>query len=247
MKYPKILTLIRHAESEYNIYNSIKMASPLYKSFLLAYEKDPDSSESFQLATKVKENIFFNYSDFNTPLTTMADIQIKTMTTKLKEIIPLPDVIFVSPFTRTMDTLTKMSQSWPELTNVKTIHEPRIIEQNYGLASQYNDWRLYNVFHPDQRDLYLKLGKYQYRYPGGENIPDVKVRLQSWVDDNFHNFGSQNILVITHHLAILALRTIIEKLDEKMFLTLDKNAKPINAGVTIYHNYVLDKYNVKMS
>jgi broad specificity phosphatase PhoE len=255
MKWPETLTLVRHDSSAYNVLKPLKDASPLYQEFVKAYEINPDSDISRRLAIEVTDQFSLKCGDHNTPLAEGSGIQAENMAKKLKNIINIPDVIFVSPYERTMATLNKMTQGWPELKDVKTIKEERITEQDHGLALLYSDWRVFNILHPEQRDLYERQGSYRYRYPQGENVPDVRERLRSWLNTVTRDYSGQDVLAVTHHLAILSFRANLERLDENDFLRLDKEEKPINAGVTIYRSKVnegkddhleLDVYNAKL-
>lgn len=255
MKWPETFTLIRHDSSAYNAQKLFKKASPLYQRFVKAYETDPDSDETHQLALEVRSQFSLNTSDHNTPLADGAGIQSKIMASNLKKIIPLPDVIFVSPYLRTEETLKRMIISWPELSDVKTYREERITEQDHGLVAFFGDWRIFSVIYPEQRLMHQLQGEYRYRFPQGENIPDVRERLRSWINTVIRDYSQQNVLAVTHHLAILSLRANLERLDETEFLRLDSQEKPINAGVTIYRgkpeegsdgHLVLDVYNSKL-
>lgn len=255
MKWPETLSLIRHDTSVYNVLKPQKDASPVYREFIKAYDKNPDSDESHRLAIEIKGQFSLSCADHNTPLAKGSGIQAETMAKNLKNKIGLPDIIFVSPYQRTKATLERMTKGWPELGKVKTVMEERITEQDHGLALLYNDWRVFNVLYPDQRELYNRQGSYRYRYPQGENIPDVRERLHSWMNTVIRDYKEQDVLAVTHHLSILAFRANLERLDEDEFLRLDKEEKPINAGVTIYKGkpdegidgrLVLDVYNAKL-
>lgn len=255
MRSPETVSLVRHDNSEYNALKPIKEANPLYQDFVRAYEKDPDSDKCLHLAIEVKDFFSFPYTDRNTPLVNGAGIRSETMAKNLEKKIELPDIIYVSPYKRTIDTFEKMINGWPKLKEVRTVMDERIREQDYGLASLYNDWRLFNVFHPDQRELYRQQGTFNYRYPQGENVPDVIKRANSWTDTLNRNNRGENVLAVTHHLFILAFIINIENLGEKEFLKLNSEQKPINAGVTIYKakpekgansRLTLDVYNAKL-
>ncbi len=43
-----------------------------------------------------------------------------------------------------------------------------------------------------------------------------------------------NVLVVTHHVTILAVRATLERLSPEEFIKLDEHEKPLNCGVTIY-------------
>jgi broad specificity phosphatase PhoE len=255
MKWPETVSLIRHDTSAFNVLKPIKEASPLYKEFLESYGKNPDSDRSRNLAIEIKEQFSLKCGDHNTPLAKGSGLNAERMAKNLKTRIDIPDIIFVSPYERTQATLTMMTKGWTELKNVKTIIEERITEQDHGLVLIYGDMKVFQVLHPEQRDLYTRQGNYRYRYPQGENIPDVRERLRSWMQTVTRDYKEQNVLAVTHHLSILSFRANLERLDEQEFLRLDKEEKPINAGVTIYKgvpdkgrdgHLVLDVYNAKL-
>jgi broad specificity phosphatase PhoE len=255
MKWPESVTLIRHDQSAYNQLASIKKESPLYQEFVSAFETNPDSDRTRELALQVKGELSLKCADHNTPLAKGAGIQAETMATNLQKRINLPDVVFVSPYDRTMETLRRMTIGWPELSQVKTVIEDRITEQDHGSSILFSDWRVFHTIYPDQRELFKMQGEYRYRYPQGENIPDVRERLRSWTTTLVRDYHEQDVLAVTHHLTILSFRANLERLDEKEFLRLDQQEKPINAGVTIYKGkkdqgkngrLVLDTYNAKL-
>jgi len=255
MKWPETLTLVRHDVSAYNALKPQKAADPLYRQFLRAYEKTPDSDESLRLAVEIKGQFSLGLADHETPLAEGAGENSQRMAANLKSIIQLPDVIFVSPYKRTQQTLDNMILGWPDLSRVKVVPEPRIVEQDHGIALLYNDWRVFNVLHPDQRQLRQMQGAYWYRYPNGENIINVQDRLRLWTDTLIREHSEQGVLAVSHHLTILAFREKHERLGADEFTRLDQYDKPINAGVTIYRgdpnqgedgHLVLDAYNLKL-
>jgi broad specificity phosphatase PhoE len=145
-----------------------------------------------------------------------------------------PDVIFVSPYLRTEETLRLMQEQWPELKKAVVYREERIREKDHGLSLLYNDWRIYQVLHPEQRELQRLLGDYDYRFLNGENVPDVRQRNRSWIATITREFAGKRVMAITHHLTILATRANFERLGPEDFLHLDRHDKPVNCGVTRY-------------
>lgn len=255
MKWPETLTLIRHDESAYNALKNIKESDPLYKEFRESFEEDYKSPITLALAYQLHQRLSLKYGDYNTPLAEGAGHKTIGMAKRLKEMIKLPDIIFVSPYERTLHTLERMKEGWPELDKVRIVEEGRIREQEHGLATLYNDWRIFHSIHPEQRQLFLKEGSYWYRYPQGESVEDVRERTRSWFYTLTRDFSDKNVLAVTHHLTILAVRANLERLSAKQFLDLDENEKPINAGVTIYKGdptkgsegkLILQDYNLKL-
>lgn len=255
MKWPETLTLVRHDKSVYNAAKSARQSDPLYQQFKKTFDQDPFSQTTHQLAQELRKTNKPGSGDHNMPLAAGEGHQAQTMAQKLKLLIKLPDLIFVSPYERTLHTLAKMQEGWPELKDAKTVEEGRIREQEHGMALLYGDWRIFQALHPEQRELQELEDSYYYRYPQGENVEDVRARVRSWLNTLTRDFVGQNVLAVTHHLTILAVRANLERLSAAQFLELDTNNKPINAGVTIYRGnpdlgkdgkLVLDQYNVKL-
>lgn len=255
MKWPETLSLVRHDTSEFNALKKLKLESPLYQAFRRAYDSNPESETARKLAIEVTELFALGIGDHNTPLAKDSGWQAKATGEKLKEILQLPDIVFVSPYLRTHLTLRKLTEGWPELKNVETKAEDRLTEQDHGIALIYSDWRVFNVLHPEQRILRNLQGSYWYRYPQGENVPDVRNRLRDWLTTLTRDYSEKKVFAVTHHLTILSLRANLERLSAEEFVLLDKTQKPINSGVTIYQGdkqqgqdgkLVLSAYNLKL-
>jgi broad specificity phosphatase PhoE len=119
----------------------------------------------------------------------------------------------------------------------------------------YNDRRIFCAFHPEQYVLREREGAYWYRYPQGENVPDVRRRNHDWLGMLIRDFAGKKVLTVTHHLSILALRANLERWGADQFLEMDEKEKPINCGVTEYRgdptkgangHLVLKYYNRKL-
>lgn len=237
MKWPTTLMLIRHATSAYNVLRDRKAGDPLYQAFLKAWDQDPSSSHTRDLALQVKANFALGMSDAETPLADAEGRQAFETGQHLEQTEEPPDVIFVSPYSRALLTLQHLTRGWPALQSVKTYEDERVREQEHGLSLLYNDWRVFHALHPDQRALYALEGRYWYRYPQGENVPDVRNRNRSWLTTLTRDFSEKRILTVTHHLNILATRANLERLNAREFIHLDEKEKPINCGVTLYRGY----------
>lgn len=235
-KWPNV-TLIRHDVSKYNAMKLTRAETTLYREFREAFEKTPTGNKTQQLANQVKEEFALNVGDHNTPLHEEASqLAVDTGRLMKKSGTRLPDVIFVSPYERTLGTLASLTRGWPELGDIKTYEEERIREQEHGLALLFNDWRVFHVLHPEQGELYRAQGRYWYRYPNGENVPDVRLRNRQWLTTLTREFSGSHVLAVTHHLTILATRANLERLSADDFIELDEKSKPRNCGVTHYRS-----------
>jgi broad specificity phosphatase PhoE len=235
MKWPSELLLIRHAESAYNILKKQKEKDSEYSRFKQLFEQDPQSPDLRSMAVALNKRFTLKCSDRETPLTAAGEAQARITGHRMREIgMIAPDVIFVSPYLRTMETLRFLKQEWPELGSATLYKEERIREKDHGLALLYNDWRIYHVMQPEQRALSGLLGDYDYRFLNGENIPDVRQRTRSWFSTLAREFAGHRVMAITHHLTILATRANLERTGPEEFLHLDEHEKPVNCGVTRY-------------
>jgi broad specificity phosphatase PhoE len=239
MKWPISLMLVRHDTSAYNALRDKKRGDSLYEKFLKAWEDGKDYSTISSLAYMVSQKFPLDTSDAETPLVDPESKRAFHTGLKLSN-EQLPDVIFVSPFRRALATLEHLTRGWPALKSVKTYEEERIREQEHGLASIYSDWRVFEALHPEQQILRKRKGSYWYRYPQGENVPDVRARNRSWLTTITRDFAGKRVLVITHHLNILVTRVNLERLSDADFIRLDEEEKPINCGVTLYQGYPLE-------
>jgi broad specificity phosphatase PhoE len=235
MKWPAELLLIRHAESAYNQLKKQKDADPDYRRFRALLENDPSNPEIRPMAVMLHKKHALRLSDRDTPITPMGEAQARTTGREMRASgVQSPDVIFVSPYLRTEQTLHFLQEEWPGLRNAIVYREERIREKDHGLALLYNDSSIYFLMHPEQAELYKLLGDYDYRYLNGENIPDVRQRNLSWITTITREFAGKRVMAITHHLTILATRANFERLSPEEFLHLDKHEKPLNCGVTRY-------------
>jgi broad specificity phosphatase PhoE len=255
MKWPNQLVVVRHGKSDYNLLKEQKAKSKLYQVFEVSWRKNYQSEETKMLARLVLQKLKLKHSDAKTPLTPEGIKQAQTTGARLKEIIRLPHVIFISPYLRTRQTFRNLKIGWPELAGAKYYFDERLREQEHGLSTLYNDWKIFCTMYPEQLTLYNLDGPYYYRYPQGENKCAVRERIRSWMNTIVRDFDGQNVLVISHHLTILSLRANFERLDDRQFLELDQHHKPINCGVTIYKGkpaegkdgrLVLHTYNKKL-
>lgn len=263
MKWPISLTFIRHGESTYNYLKSQKQHHPDYKKFCDVFDRDFNraedenwpSQELKELAKNVWQTTKLGVSDYNTPLTEIGRDQARKTGKKLSKIVSLPDIAYISPYLRTKETFKYLKESWPELENVKIIHEERIREQEHGIGTVFNDWRIYYALNPLQGLLFKLEGEYEYRFLNGENKADVRDRVRSFLTTLIRENTGQNIMIISHHLTLLCLRANLERWDREKFIETDKKEKPINCGVTVYKGQpgigkdgklILEIYNKKL-
>ncbi len=261
MKWPEELAIIRHGESAYNILRDAKANDPGYQEFKAAYEIFEQTGAGLDLAQELARTVMasgicsLDVADHATPLTERGHNQAEATGRRLAELIKLPDVVLVSPYVRTHQTVDGLIRSWPELAGVARVEDDRLREQEHGLSTIYGDWRIYQTLHPDQEILRKKEGTYWYKHQQGENVPMVRDRLRSIQNTLTREYVGQRVLIVAHHLTLLAFRANMERLGAEQFIHLDENEKPVNCGVTIYDGdpdqgrdgkLILREYNTKL-
>lgn len=232
-KWPASITIIRHGESEFNALKSKKTKSALYKEFLKFFEEDYDSVVSKIKAEAAMIEVSLNVGDHATPLTAEGMRQARITGENLHGHIPKPDIILCSPYLRTRQTLEGLTLGMG-LQGIKVTWERRVREQEHGLSLLYNDGKFFQTFHPEQKLLKDLELPYWYRYPQGESVPDVQDRIQSVTDTLIREYAGKHVLIIAHHITMLAIRANFERMSPEQYLELDENEKPVNCGVTMY-------------
>lgn len=237
MKWPAVLLLVRHGESWFNEMQKRRRAHPFWQEFIKEFDKDYTSPRTRELAEEILRLFPQKYPDYETPLTERGKMQAQKTGLWLKEKIEPPHVVIVSPYLRCRETLVEMTGVWPELKNSEYYTDELVAERDIGEAIRYGNWRLFYVFHPEQKEVYDSLGTcnyYFYRYPQGQNIPDMRLQTRIWTGTLTREFSGKRVLVVMHHLRLLAIRANLERMTPEEFLALDNANPPKNCSVTIY-------------
>lgn len=248
LKWPNELSLIRHGQSVYNIGKETRREHPVYQEFLRLFKvwqlnihQDP-SPKLVHMAGEVTRFFPTVYSDADTPLTDQGRRQARQTAEALhgQRVLHIPDVIYVSPYLRTVDTFKEMCRGWMQLSNCEIFYDERIRELDHGLSTLYGDWRVFHVLHPEQARLRELAGECWYRFPNGQNVPDVVLSVRNWRDTLVREHAGKRVMVICHHITLLAFRTDQERLGPAGYVDLNTHSKPINCGVTIYRSVPVD-------
>jgi broad specificity phosphatase PhoE len=99
----------------------------------------------------------------------------------------------------------------------------------------FPEWRVALALDPVQLKTRNLNERYWYRYPGGESIPDVRLRMRIWRDNVRSRFAGKVVLAVTHHIAILADVANHFGWNAGKFLEMDtEDRRPANTSVTVY-------------
>jgi broad specificity phosphatase PhoE len=217
-KWPDELIIVRHGQSTRNI------------------AKDKAKAEGKQ-ATWAD-----GLRDIDTELTPTGHMQALAVGVTLRERYPRPtpgwvtedqpiDVIYCSPYVRTKQTTDAIIQGLGYSPEV--IPDERIREIEFGLLDGLTPEGV-RAKYPEEVERRKVVGKYWYRPPGGESRPDVRLRNRSFIDTIVRDCVGLRVLVVTHSVVVLTLRSLLEKWGEEEYMQVDREDDVKNCSITTY-------------
>lgn len=156
-----------------------------------------------------------------------------------------PDYIITSPYLRAKQTTQECVYGMKHAPEI--IVEERIREIEFGVMDGI-DRKRFRELYPLEADRRERDGKYYYRPPGGENRPDVRLRVHSVLDTLNRDYVGAKVLIVCHSVVVLAFRSLLERWEEHEYLKVDKEDDCKNCGLTIYHRednhrLIMSEYN----
>lgn len=233
---PRKIICVRHGESTLNAWHTKLRNDERFKKFKLEYDKDPDSNKTFFLASLLKDAYGAFIADHESTLTFQGRKQSRTVGYALMREGILPDVIISSPYARAMQTLEQMQKVWPALRQVPVEQDLKLREAEVGNVSLYGDFDLFFALNPDERGMLEMQDMFYYRFPNGENIVDVTQRLETWLQQMRERHSGKKIMVISHFITILSIRSLIESWDAEKFVEENSALPKINCAVSEFEN-----------
>ncbi|PWB38332.1 MAG: hypothetical protein C3F02_04985 [Parcubacteria group bacterium] len=232
VKWPRSLTFINSD----NIVGGLVTNDPLYSRFVQAFEADPESQTTHQLAAKFAKKHHLVTRRQSTQLNSDEGQKAQKTGTALSKLLKLPQAIFLSPEDRTVAVWDRLCKGWPSLNSVTPrVIEDRLRRQSFGAADAYGDQRIYLALERAERQRFHHEGPYWYRWPEGENIADLRQRNEEWFATLLTDFSEKNLLIITDHTSILATMANIEGWSDRIFLRYRRLKQPEILAVTKYY------------
>lgn len=220
-KWPDLLAIVRHGQSERNV----------------AKEQAKASGAATVWGGTLR--------DVDTPLTALG-VQQAIQTGKFLRDLAIFDVIFSSPYMRALQTSQHITGQFDPPPPI--IMEERVREIEFGVLDGLTHHGIKERF-PDEWARREREGKYWYRPPGGESRPDVALRVHSFLGALTRDFRQKKVLVVCHSVVVLIFRRLLERWDEAKYLAVDQEDDVLNCGITTYrydeaeHRLRLDGYN----
>ena len=163
-----------------------------------------------------------------------------------------PEVLLSSPYLRAFQTAQHFRAHCGAPREEPICFDERLREKEFGILDGFTTTGIRNHF-PEQAQFRELLGKFYHRSPGGESWCDVILRLRSVMDTISLHHAGRRVMIFTHQVVVLCLRYVIEAMDEKQILAIDREGDVANCAITDYRfdpqagpngNLVLQRYNV---
>ncbi len=140
------------------------------------------------------------------------------------------DVFYVSYYERSRETMSIM---YPR---AKVYEDPRLAEAQRGIYHSMTKEQM-TARYPEELVRKEREGLYHYRPMGGENWPDVELRIHSFLGTLSRDYEKARVLMVVHGHWLLLLQRLIHHFSIEEALAKYKN-KEIreNASVTVYDN-----------
>ena len=198
MGWPKLLVLVRHAESEGNLRTESERAE-------------------------------FNVSTHKYALTECGRKQAEITGQFLRSTFGDFDVRYVSYYERSKETMAIM---YP---GVRVYEDPRLAEGQRGIWHTMTKPQMERRF-PEEFQRKEREGLYHYRPLGGENWPDIELRIHSFLGTLSRDYDGQKVLIVVHGHWLILFQRLIDHFSIAEALQRYRSKIFQNASVTIYND-----------
>ncbi|MED5618935.1 histidine phosphatase family protein [Ideonella sp. BN130291] len=145
-----------------------------------------------------------------------------------------PNVLMASPYLRAVGTMEAvLAHGALDRSDLSVVIDERLREKEFGLLDRLTREGIRDRY-PDLAEQRSHVGKFYFRPPGGESWCDVILRLRSLLDTLTREYRGERVLIVAHQVIVNCLRYLLERLDERQILEIDRQADVPNCGVTLY-------------
>jgi len=165
--------------------------------------------------------------DADVPLSDLGATQSEATARWFETVQTPPQVFFASPFVRAYQTCKAVAHG-----EVICVDE-RLREKEFGILDRFTKRGIINKF-PELAEQRRLVGKFYFRPPGGESWCDVILRLRSFVEVLRRDYTQRRVCVVSHQVIVNCLRYLLERLDERRILEIDRQGDVPNCSITEY-------------
>jgi broad specificity phosphatase PhoE len=145
-----------------------------------------------------------------------------------------PTVILSSPYVRARRTAEILrEQAGLQAHDLTFVIDERVREKEFGILDRLTKFGIKEKY-PELSAQRQHVGKFYFRPPGGESWCDVILRLRSVLDTMTREYRCEAVLIVSHQVVVNCFRYLLERMDERQILDLDRAADVPNCGITAY-------------
>ncbi|MDP1689581.1 MAG: histidine phosphatase family protein [bacterium] len=140
-----------------------------------------------------------------------------------------PTIFYTSYYERSKETMRFMFR------DALSIEDSRLAEVSRGI---YNYFSLNQIKEKYPEELKRKdfEGLYHYRPPGGENWPDIELRIHSFIETLKNEHEEENVVISGHNLWLVLFQKIIQHYSISEAMERFNNSGFENASITLYES-----------
>ena len=222
-KWPRRLWIVRHGQSAGNVARDAAEEAGL---------------PLIDIATR----------DIDTPLSALGERQAEALGHWLAG-MPAdeqPNVVMCSSYARARSTAEiALRAAGIDPDDITFIADERLREKEFGILDRLTKFGIVEKY-PELHEQRAHVGKFYFRPPGGESWCDVILRLRSVLDTICREYRRERVLIVGHPVIVNCFRYLLERMDERRILEIDRQADVPNCSVTSYEFDALRGRNGKL-
>jgi len=234
-RYPQQIVVIRHGLSVLNKFLSDIEQDKQYQRFLKKFRKNPHSASTQRLANRLNRKFVGKLPpDAAIPLSPEGRAQAITTGMELEKLMEAPDVIICSSYKRARHTLEYLKCGWFDLNTAEVIYDDAFREAETNISNIYMTYEVFLALNPQDKELW-DASRYFYRFPRGENFPDLIQRVESAMGVYLERYAGKKVLIVGHHGTNVAIRSVLEEWNDTNAIFMQEYEKESpNCGVLAY-------------
>jgi broad specificity phosphatase PhoE len=198
MAWPRLLVLVRHAESDGNVRTVDERAT--HEVATHDYALTPRGRAQAEVTAG---HVRATYGDF--------------------------DIRYVSYYRRAKETMEILAP------DRKVYEDPRLAEGQRGIYHTMTHDEIARVF-PFELKRKEREGLYHYRPLGGENWPDIELRIHSFLGTLARDYAGKSVLIVVHGQWLILFQRLIRHFSIEEALKRYREGVFENASVTTYES-----------